>query len=229
MIIESTENCKKDESFIINDYLRRKTPICREERQFALFLFNRLKENDREIIDYLDIPGKIVDVYFEVALMRDYWNSDKKSFNEKLKYYIDKKFYLESEESIIGSKETVHINVWEKSHPYGRWMMNAKPDIGIIVLLENEYYLHFIECKLKSEEGVYKCRGYKNKKQVEIQEYILDFLSQILKYETNTDGTKKFKDIKKGSVLKVRFSDKKSSNLPDRKGFIIINKTELIK
>lgn len=75
------------------DYLGK---YCREERQFAVFLYNYLKSHtdlqDEVVKCCLDledgIEGEIKDVYFEAALMRDYYHDadaeNKKEFNKSL-------------------------------------------------------------------------------------------------------------------------------------------------
>lgn len=226
MIKESTENCEKDKSFIINDYLRRENPICREERQFALFLFNRLKENNRKIMNYLDIQGEIVDVFFEVTLMRDYWHTDKVCFNQLLKDYIEVNFCKNGDFCEIGDNKKVHIRKWKKSHAYGKWMMNAKPDIGLINRVDGKYYLHFIECKYLSNESIYKCAEDGDGNQIKTQKDILDFLCNFidLKYEERT-GEKQ--DVQKGEVIKVKFNKIESSKTKDASGYFRIKIEDL--
>ncbi|MCH5267495.1 MAG: hypothetical protein J1E62_04040 [Lachnospiraceae bacterium] len=82
----------------LNDYLGTDNYYCREERQFAVFLYNYFYERKKAgafeedtVVNYcLNIEDeakvKILDVYFETTFMRDYFYNadDKKRFNKEL-------------------------------------------------------------------------------------------------------------------------------------------------
>lgn len=189
--------------FNINTYLDKENSICREERQYALFLYNNIKNEKKEILDKLSIKGNIVDIYFEVSLMRDFWYENKIEFNRLLKEYVNEEFKDVSEFK-IGLDEGMHANGWEKKNCYAIKMMNAKPDIGFITYYDSKYRLYFIECKYESIEGTYTCTcggNCKTLKQTEVQEYILDFISKNFKYINQNQE----ESLLKGDVIKVKF------------------------
>ena len=83
-------------------------PICREERQYALFMYNKILElvqkeqsdyndNDKILLGNLglDVNSKILNVYYEVTFMRDFIFKEKinkgKDFNDSLYNYIKDK------------------------------------------------------------------------------------------------------------------------------------------
>lgn len=93
----------------LKNYLEGKSgPCCKEERQFAVFLYIILLDMKKEGVflkkdvvkermcienkengetkdkESKDVKIKIIDVYFEAALMRDYWNKEKSHFNDQL-------------------------------------------------------------------------------------------------------------------------------------------------
>lgn len=86
----------KDNEKDKNDLESYLSEYCREERQFAVYLYNyfekfkgRADANKDEIIQkYLGIKEDeeitIMDVFFEATLMRDYFEENRKSFNEAL-------------------------------------------------------------------------------------------------------------------------------------------------
>jgi hypothetical protein len=206
--------------FLANSYLDKNNPTCREERQFALLLNNKLKNEDSKIMENLDLKGHIVDVFYEPTLMRDYWYDKKVIFNSLLIEYIENKFKHVSD---IGPNKGYHINFWRKKHPYGVSMMSAKPDIGVISCINNEYYLDFIECKYKSCISVYQYDGFPSLTQVEVQEYILEFLCDYLNLKIK-DSLGNDSVIKKGKVIKVKFDvTRKSRRTVDSNGFKLIN------
>ncbi len=186
--------------FKINQYLERENPICREERQYALFLYNGLKNNEKDLLKELKIDGEIVHVFFEATLMRDYWYANKVQFNAMLSEYIQRKSGQQYENR---KRETRHVNFWDEKYPVARWMMNAKPDIAFVNRIGQKFYLNFIECKYHSRIATYKDSDNKMKQQ-EIQECILDFLCHYLKMkiEILDEGDK---ILEKGKVLVVRF------------------------
>jgi len=167
--------------FDLESYFDKENPICREERQYAHFLATKIEQKDEEIIECLRRKltfSEIVAVYYECTFMRDYWHpkNNKNEYNEKLINFI-KNYFGINDKIKVGGKGDRHPNYWEKSHPYARWMTNAKPDIGLLVKNDKEKYtLHFLECKYLSGEDKYKAEGVKGKSQTEVQEMILEFL-----------------------------------------------------
>jgi hypothetical protein len=187
-------------NFLIDD-----NSICREERQYALYLYNSLLKC--KTINILGNTYDIVQAYYEATFMRDYFftSNDKKEFNEKLILFSNdrlKELYTKSncvnkenyDYSLInrnseGNPEK-HINHWktENRSPIAKWMMNAKPDIALLLRNDkNEYFLYSIECKYESKEDCYtsivdgdndkriiKCRQH------ELQKLVIIFLCEKL-------------------------------------------------
>ena len=193
--------------FNIKDFFDLENPICREERQYAHFFASKLEQNDEDIVGKLRNElgfSTIVQVYFECTFMRDYWCANKETYNKKLKLYLKEKKQINEWEMEKENKETNHPNHWEKSHPYARWMTNAKPDIGLLVKKEGEFTLHFLECKYLSEEDIYNYEDYK-KAQTDIQEEILEFLCK--KGETGLGLKCGEESVEAGKVKLVRFEN----------------------
>ncbi len=216
---------KESRGFNIDDYLDKENPICREERQYAHFLATKLEQNDKNIVGKLQNKlefEKIIAVYYECTFMRDYWNANKVTYNKKLKAFVEKNFLIKSKID-IGEKSTSYPNYWEKSHPYARWMTNAKPDIGLLVKNSDEdYVLHFLECKYLSPEDKYKAYSVEEKTQTEIQKEILKFLCS----EENGLGMKYGEEqIAAGKNVKlVRFGNGEKA----KNGEILIQISELL-
>jgi len=209
---------------------------CREERQYALYLayaleklsnvLKKIVSQENDIDDFFK-NQEIVEVFYEATLMRDHWNIDKKSFNEKLWEFVkdkpgnNRKMWPVSK-GIMQNVEK-HANYWSDNyaHPLARWMMNAKPDIAVISSDNNQdYYLSFIECKYLS--GIDTYRYSENGKiyelsQLKVQKYILEFLCG-LKDNSSNDSKLKYdkKELKKRDIILVQFNDK-----PDQKANII--------
>lgn len=195
-------------------------PICKEERQFALCFANKLENKDPVIIKRLMDRGLLLErdiiekVYFEVAIMRDYWNSNKKVFNEALLDYVTsnpEKFPVNIKLNTDGHKIDegceLHANSWTPPNAIARWMMNAKPDIGLIIKRQGKCILSFIECKYTSNEVPYKHEEVEGSlKQTELQEIILDFIVNKLEAKYNEES------LEKGQVRLVRFIHENRSN-----------------
>ncbi len=95
----------------LKNFLSKDDSICREERQFALFLYlvflkKKRKETGGKNGEYIDQTVRkcleledtqdveIIDVYYEASLMRDYWkyfqnnkNGEESEFNEKVLHF----------------------------------------------------------------------------------------------------------------------------------------------
>jgi hypothetical protein len=209
------KNRKEDMEFIINlnEYLLAEYPVCREERQYALFLANCLKNNNRVIKEKLSLNDNdvIKEVFYEATLMRDYWHCNKKEFNKKLREFVENK---EPRNSIIAENskgEKNHPNYWFKSHYLAKWMMNAKPDIGLIIKTNGKYKLSFIECKYSSKVDTYKTIDHapespEKMEQTALQDLILGFLCNDLKLEYEE------KPVQKGDVYLIKFNTNSSDD-----------------
>ena len=190
-------------NYHLEDYLCSGNPVCREERQYALFLANCLKMNNSNNICRLIMgDSKIIDVFYEATFLRDYWYRDKEMINEKLWKYVNKN--VNDAQSEIYQNTERHPNYWgiEMKNPVVMWMMNAKPDIAVLWENGQGVYLSFIECKYLSDLGEYTYTNNDKeivKTQLKIQEYILDFLCNELKLLYSN------KSVNYGSVKIVRF------------------------
>jgi len=204
-----------DEQFIINQYLD--SAICREERQYALFLANGLKKCNSLMKDMLELKNcevleafEVLDVFYEATLMRDYWCRNRSKFNEKLRNFAKEKKKWGNQLSEHGREEKNHANYWAKKHPLACWMMNAKPDLA--VLYKKNYNesptLSFIECKYLSRVDNYYYEDDNNRlkcSQVELQELILKFLCNDLELKYSLENGEKHVIVNQGEVLIARF------------------------
>ena len=213
-IVDARKCDGDDGEFIINQYLN--NAICREERQYALFLANGLKKSNSLMKDMLELKNcevledfEVLDVFYEATLMRDYWCRNRSKFNEKLSDFAEEEKPWGSE---IGSngKEKNHANYWAKKHPLACWMMNAKPDLA--VLYKKNYNesptLSFIECKYLSRVDNYYYEDDNNRlkcSQVELQELILKFLCNDLELKYSLENGEKHVIVNQGEVLIARF------------------------
>ncbi len=168
----------------LKEYLDGNNSVCREERQFAVFLYHNLLEQRQIVIGSKEKREEytIEQVYYEASFMRDYFyalgetkelSEEKKAdFNQKLVKFVNEKCgKIEKVEFKNRELFSQHINNWNKHikeceeckkyyHPLAQFMMNATPDLAVLVSKkaeeEVEYYLHFIECKYTSGEDTYK-------------------------------------------------------------------------
>ena len=93
-------------------------PVCREERQYALFLYNKLlnlvnkdkyEKEDIVLLEKigLDANKKILQVYYEVSFMRDFYKKGRDelkndlNFNKKLYCYVRDLFLKNNENSLF--------------------------------------------------------------------------------------------------------------------------------
>ncbi len=167
-------------------YLGGKEPICREERQYAAFLYsiflqakndkdNLSSESKNMINNCLNISCleniEIIDVYFEAAILRDFHNQFRNGFNKGLFKFAD------IDNDINSLKENARSIMYE--HNLGETtavktinnldnqeikrkalllskMMNAKPDLLVIYSYGKKIYARILECKYKSGAGKYK-------------------------------------------------------------------------
>lgn len=167
-------------------YLGGKEPICREERQYAAFLYsiflqakndkdNLSSESQNIINNCLNISClkniEIIDVYFEAAILRDFHNQFRNGFNKGLFKFAD------IDNDINSLKENARSIMYE--HNLGETtavktinnldnqeikrkalllskMMNAKPDLLVIYSDGKKIYARILECKYKSNAGKYK-------------------------------------------------------------------------
>lgn len=155
--------------------------------------------------------------------MRDYWHQNKIIFNNKLITYVnssrkgDRSNSSCPTSSISMNQNTEkHPNYWDVPSPTAKWMMNAKPDIGVIIENNGRYTLSFIECKYLSNEDRYKkCTTLLT--QTELQGKILDFICNNLKSKYNNHC------LQKGQVRLVRFSNNNKNNVSDGEIIVPIN------
>jgi hypothetical protein len=192
----------------INSYLCGTQPLCREERQYAHFLAKKIEDEKeaslRPVTNKLGLSEETVQgVYYEATLMRDFWDGNRKAFNKLLCEYAENKKWPQFPDV----KETIHPNKWCKSHPYVRWMMNAKPDIALLTLTKTrEHKLYFLECKYLSRVDTYKAAGVDNMKQIQLQERILEFLCEKLRLTVQTDEHMTDSNVTAGDVILVQFT-----------------------
>lgn len=176
-----------DGPYRIDRFLNPKQPLCREERHYAHLLASRLRgpDADRGLLERLGIKGTVLEVIFEVTLMRDFWaaqnDEGRDQFTKKLKKYVKKQLDgPESRDLSVASHG--RFPAAHDSHPLVRWMMRAKPDIGILWEPATEPRrptLTFLECKYLSKPSRYREDGF-SREQVEVQQSILKFLCDEL-------------------------------------------------
>ena len=193
-------------SFDLKDYFAA-MPICREERQYACWLTSCLQNSESDVrktvCEKFKKPYKIIQMHFEVSIMRDFWNAcsleSRGEFNKKLLRFTKSEVPVENQYK--------HPNFWD-SPPLMRWMMNAKPDIALLVEENGELRLYFIECKYQSGEDKYIDRTTSPNylcSQCDVQKSILDFLCSDeedfglgIKFEGR-------KILSSDDIIKVRF------------------------
>ncbi len=206
--------------FDLEKFLDSDNPVCREERQYALFLYNCIDKakacgeiKNNELLKLFDDAGKnirIKGVYYEVTFMRDFFWADREAkdntFNEKLYEFL---YGKSCSKKISNSNKSRHVNKWilseGETQPYlMRFMMNAKPDIAVWYSAEKDNveqdYLSFFECKYESYEDKYNyCEGDDSKTvyQTTIQMLILMFLCGYNKNKREEifNGIKEISDI----------------------------------
>ncbi|MBR5087846.1 MAG: hypothetical protein IK093_00300 [Ruminiclostridium sp.] len=228
--------------FDINGFINEESPgesICREERQYAALLYEVLIRAKNGIIgNYSDIVNKIlpegariIHVYYEATLMRDYFNclskEEKIEFNEMLltkcgAYNDDFKIIEDSLGSPSKEWKKIQDSIGDKKKrfrlQYARYMMRAKPDLFVVFENDKRVYAKIIECKYTQKEGKYKDKdGRLTIGQEKVQKNILDFLfgeNGLIKFE----GENVYSD----GVVEVNFDDETSNN------GIIISKNKLI-
>lgn len=100
-------------SIYINEFMDGANSICREERQFSLYLYNLLADCRKIKIDYEGFANKnyeVVQAYYEASFMRDYFNAadDKSEFNRKLVNFANRKLkmlYADSQCEVVTADE----------------------------------------------------------------------------------------------------------------------------
>jgi len=201
------------EYFDLKRYLNNDSCICREERQYAFYLADKIKDGfyTQQIFGCDKEDIEILDVFYEVAIMRDYLYEYGKKFNDIFIPYLQdklKKLNIAEKEYPLPKENDPeranHANHWTSPHPLAQWMMNAKPDIAVLYKKEKKVHLMFIECKYTSEQDTYKKNGF-TLGQVETQEYILEFLCNYMKYGDESgnivnEGVKLVKFLKSEKV-----------------------------
>lgn len=211
-------------------------PICREERQYAVFLYNILKYYGKraevklgnsysEVLSYIFkklglLDAKVEAVYYEATFMRDLHKIDKKAFNERLYEFVLKEFeikkipdaFIENDslkEYNLGARVAQqYFNENPQMGSLFRVLMNCKPDIAVVYTTKEERYLKFIECKYESKEKIYKLDEKNIIKQVDAQKKILKYLIDYEPFFNN-------KKIKYGDVIEFNFKKEHSSVVND--------------
>ncbi|TVR56920.1 MAG: hypothetical protein EA426_12955 [Spirochaetaceae bacterium] len=217
--------------FVINRFLDPEEPVCREERHYAHLLASRLHEHDGNdaLKLALGLNGTVVEVMYEATLMRDFWADRSKKgrdeFTRLLKDYV--KAYLNQHEAILTESDGFD---WDaepsvpgrfpttgNAHPLVRWMMRAKPDIGVLWVPTEHTHgptLTFFECKYKSGLSTYREDGFSMRQDC-VQSCILEFLCNNLGLRYN-DGTRDDLAVRAGAVVPVQFfvgeAEKKRKN-----------------
>ena len=198
-------------NFDINDFIKTNNPVCREERQYAAFLYSMFlnvmnnkggKEEIKIVSDIIKNYDSIVHVFFEVSIMRDYFYAlsvnEKTEFNKAL--LISRGITSDDIDVIPDSLGSPSKDWREKQNSlprdksselqYARYMMRAKPDLMVLFTRGERKYVRIIECKYTQEEGRYKdCDGRLKIKQKEVQASIIAFLfgeNGILKFDGET-------------------------------------------
>lgn len=100
-------------SIYINSFLDGSNSICREERQFSLYLYNVLTACKKIKIDSEGLANKnyeVVRAYYEASFMRDYFNNakSKSDFNRKLVDFANRKLkelYNDAKYEVIAVSE----------------------------------------------------------------------------------------------------------------------------
>lgn len=202
-------------------------PICREERQYALFLYNKIlnlvnkriyDEDDINLLKNLDLDenAKILQVYYEVTFMRDFFfkiKNGKDSYNSNLKCFVKE---LINNHKSFGFEYDFQYEEYLVTK-YMSAMMHCKPDIGIYYNINGKLHLKFIECKYSSPVKPYNLlegKGKYNIKQYVIQYYITKFICEKL-----------FLNVEAKYPVLVNFVNKKKENKTTNKESIC-NKCE---
>lgn len=110
---------------IINEFLNGENSICREERQFSLYLYNLLANCKRIKLDLENFANKNYEVayaYYEASFMRDYFNDavSKSEFNLRLLEFANRKLkeFYSNYEAMGITMETVDIKKVQPDEVY---------------------------------------------------------------------------------------------------------------
>lgn len=210
-----------EKKYDIKSFIKDDNSICREERQYAVFLYDILrkykkftqregKEHVEKIFEACGLKDdkiEIENVFYEATFMRDFFAKIRKdgndSFNSKLIGYL----YKENPDTIKswGIKER-NLGRWladcndalkEKAPEIDskklQYMMNAKPDIAVIYEKDEQKELLFLECKFESDESYYG-EGDDKISQTKVQGMVAEFLCQHILYGVGVSEKMKKKD-----------------------------------
>ncbi len=158
--------------FDLNDFIKDEKSICREERQYALYLYNMLDNQGSIVIknkgEESGTEYKIEKVFFEVSFLRDYFEDLKKKekkrkFNEALVNFARAKDRVNHPEELKDTgwdglrdeeKDFLqgHVNGWHyKSDVWKKvgtklpqYLMNAQPDIGMVLSAKDKNNKYYI-------------------------------------------------------------------------------------
>ncbi len=224
-------------SFIEDDH-----SICREERQYAVFLYAILrkykkftqregKEYVEKIFEACGLKGdkiEIENVFYEATFMRDFFarirEDGEDSFNSKLIGYL----YKENPDTIKSWEiEERNLGRWlagcrDKLKEKGpkidpqklQYMMNAKPDIAVIYHEGGKRKLLFLECKFESGESYYG-EGDDRISQTRVQGMVAEFLCEHILDGVEVSEKMKKEDNDKGTYYQsntVKFVKKDKDN-----------------
>ena len=147
--------------------------VCREERQYAHYLATYLEAK----IVQSGTDG-IQAVYFEATFLRDIWQAKRKCKGGAERFLKSLFHHATKDETEKALDNHIcwdrHPNHWpgKCAPPLMTWMMNAKPDIAVIVKVGKVNRLWFLECKYESPEKKYGSEH----SQTDIQAEIIKFL-----------------------------------------------------
>lgn len=196
----STEesSCSKELELDLENYLS-KGLFCREERQLVHLLLLELEKErksppangarhfKKSVCTELGLQkDKILDVFFEVTIMRDFHKQKPVEFNKKLKAFINqvknednwKDKLSECDTTDASITEVNHPNYWSKPNVLARWLVNAKPDFAVLESVDdNDISIKFFECKYESGIDTYVDpeTGF-SLGQLDVQNLIIEFL-----------------------------------------------------
>ncbi len=122
--------------------------------------------------------------------------------------------------------EENHANYWAKKHPLACWMMNAKLDLAVLYMENNNESptLSLIACKYLSMADNYYYNDDNNSftcSPVELQELILKFLCNDLELKDSLENGEKYVIVNKGKAMIALFVN--GDSMPDEKKKTVMN------
>lgn len=202
----STDDLRRRKRTVGNDMLNGYWEYCREERQFAVFLYNVFWESRKKEITTLDSNHEkiireclnfyensectIEDVYFEATLMRDYFAicQDKADFNKKLLAFCFG-WWNSSSNSVKSFVEQIidELDEVDTSHKFCTRNLGQKEAKKAISDIYTEYLKTLKEKKEVSNEII---EGMQKKASLEIARMMMNATPDILvKYRIGESTT----------------------------------------